>query len=178
MQFVAVEVPLGSIAPPGARKRTASVASGAAIDTASVGPKTFTVDATDRAGNAATPVTVRHTVAYPFRGFLQPVDNLPTANTVKAGSVVPVKFGLGGNRGLNILAAGSPRVSAVPCDGSAPADEIEQTVTAGGSSLSYDAASDTYSSIWKTDRSWAGTCRQLNVVLADGLPHLATFKFR
>lgn len=41
-----------------------------------------------------------------FSGFLQPVDNLDTLNTVKAGAGIPVKFSLGGNQGLSILAAG------------------------------------------------------------------------
>ena len=52
-------------------------------------------------------------VVSPFTGFLQPVDNPPTVNTVKAGSAVPIKFSLGGNRGLAILAPGSPVVTAV-----------------------------------------------------------------
>ena len=40
---------------------------------------------------------------YAFGGFLQPIDNLPTVNTMKAGSAAPVKFSLGGNKGLNIF---------------------------------------------------------------------------
>ncbi|QHK21248.1 hypothetical protein GU243_17740 [Pseudarthrobacter psychrotolerans] len=36
---------------------------------------------------------------WPFRGFLQPVDNGGALNSMKAGAAVPVKFGLGGNRG-------------------------------------------------------------------------------
>ena len=42
---------------------------------------------------------------WPFTGFFSPVDNLPTVNVAKAGSTIPVKFSLGGNRGLGILAA-------------------------------------------------------------------------
>jgi len=41
-----------------------------------------------------------------FSGFFQPVDNLPTLNLVKAGSAIPVKFSLGGNKALSIFAAG------------------------------------------------------------------------
>jgi len=36
------------------------------------------------------------------------VDNPPTKNVVKAGAAVPVKFSLGGDRGLNIFASTSP----------------------------------------------------------------------
>ncbi len=149
----------------------------APVTTSTVGPQSVSCTATDNAGNTASQAA-SYTVAYPFSGFLQPVDNLPTLNTVKAGSSIPIKFSLRGNRGLNILAAGSPGVKVVPCDGSAPADEIEQTLTTSNSTLSYDAASDTYSYTWKTDKSWAGTCRQLNVLLSDGTSHLASFKFR
>ena len=112
-----------------------------------------------------------------FSGFLQPVDNLPALNQVKAGQAVPVKFSLGGNQGLNILASGSPSSQAIACDSSASLDAIEQTVTAGSSSLSYDATTNTYTYVWKTDKSWANTCRQLKVTLTDGTVHVANFKF-
>jgi hypothetical protein len=42
---------------------------------------------------------------------------------------------------------------------------------------SYDAASDQYTYVWKTDRAWAGTCRLLTVQLKDGSAHQANFKF-
>ena len=113
-----------------------------------------------------------------FSGFLQPVDNLPALNQVKAGQGIPVKFSLGGDQGLNILASGSPSSVKIACDGSAAIDVIEQTVTAGGSSLSYDALTDTYTYVWKTDKSWANTCRQLTVTLTDGTVHEAHFKFK
>jgi hypothetical protein len=113
-----------------------------------------------------------------FSGFLQPVDNLPALNQVKAGQGIPVKFSLGGDQGLNILASGSPSSMRVVCDGSAAIDAIEQTVTTGGSSLSYDATTNTYTYVWKTEKSWANTCRQLMVTLTDGTVHEAQFKFK
>ena len=51
-------------------------------------------------------------------------------------------------------------------------------MTAGNSSLSYDAASGQYSYTWKTDKSWAGSCRQLIVRLVDGTEHVAAFMFK
>jgi hypothetical protein len=112
-----------------------------------------------------------------FSGFLQPVDNLPALNQAKAGQGIPVKFSLGGDQGLNILASGSPSSVRIVCDASAAIDAIEQTVTAGGSSLSYDATTDTYTYVWKTEKSWANTCRQLMITLTDGSVHEAHFKF-
>lgn len=85
---------------------------------------------------------------YSFEGFFQPVD--PGAlNRVKAGSTVPVKFRLGGNHGLNVLLAGHPRVSSIPCPSGLPIDLIEETTTAGSSGLTYDAVADQYTYAWK-----------------------------
>jgi hypothetical protein len=79
---------------------------------------------------------------------------------------------------LNIFAAGYPVSQQFVCNNGAPVGGIEQTVTAGGSSLSYDAATDTYTCVWKTEKSWEGTCRQLIVRLNDGSDHVAFFGFK
>ena len=115
---------------------------------------------------------------YHFGGFQQPVDARPTLNQMKAGGAVPVKFGLGGNQGLAIFAAGSPKSQVIACDATADVDGIEQTISAGGSSLTYDPSTDTYSYVWKTDKAWAGTCRQLVLAFADGSVGRANFKFK
>jgi hypothetical protein len=121
-------------------------------------------------------VKVKQTVVFPFRGFFQPVDNL-ALNVAKAGSGIPVKFSLGGDMGLDILADGYPKVVSTACDTGIPSDAIE-TYTAGSSGLTYDAASDTYTYVWKTSKAWAGTCRQLLVRLDDGSVHTAMFRFK
>ena len=113
-----------------------------------------------------------------FGGFLQPVDPYPTLNVMKAGAAVPVRFSLGGFHGLGIFAAGYPKSQTIGCTSSSPQDDVEQTVSAGSSSLSYDATTDQYSYIWKTDKSWSGTCRQLVIRLADNTDHVANFKFK
>ena len=114
---------------------------------------------------------------FDFTGFFEPVNNLPTVNRANAGKAIPVKFSLGGDQGLDILAAGSPSSRKVTCDTSAPLDTIEQTVTAGSSGLHYDADTDVYTYIWKTAKSWKGSCRQLTVTLSDGTSHTAAFRF-
>lgn len=115
---------------------------------------------------------------WPFTGFFPPVDNPPTINSVKSGSAVPVKFSLGGNYGLNILATGYPKSVKIACDTSLPIDDVEETVTAGNSSLQYNPANGQYTYVWKTDKAWANTCRQFQLQLADGTLHLANFKFK
>jgi uncharacterized repeat protein (TIGR01451 family) len=142
-----------------------------------VGTTTVTVTATDADGNQSTcQFTV--TVLYNFFGFFAPVDNLPVLNVVTAGKGVPVKFSLSGNKGLNIFAANSPSSVTINCDSSAPQDDIEETVNAGGSSLSYTASADQYNYVWKTENSWKNTCRQLVLRLNDGTEHKANFKFK
>jgi hypothetical protein len=113
-----------------------------------------------------------------FSGFFQPVDNLPMLNVVNAGRGIAVKFSLGGDQGPNIFAAGYPVSQQMACDSTAPLDTIEQTVNAGGSSLSYDPATDTYTYVWKTQNSWKNTCRTLIIKLSDGTEHKASFKFK
>lgn len=117
------------------------------------------------------------TTAHNFTGFHQPVDRLPTMNSVQAGQGIPVKFGLGGGQGLDVLASGYPQSQQIACDSTEPTDVIEETVTAGSSGLSYDAATDTYRYVWKTNKAWANTCRQFVLGLNDGTFHSANFKF-
>jgi hypothetical protein len=139
------------------------------------GTYTVTISVTDKDGGTGSN-TATHFVIFNWSGFFQPVDNLPTINSVNAGRAIPVKFGLGGNKGLNIFVPGYPLSLQVACDTGAPMDTIEQTVTAGSSSLSYGGGQ--YNYVWKTEKSWAGTCRQLIVKLIDGTEHVATFKFK
>jgi len=115
--------------------------------------------------------------AFSFSGFFQPVDNLPTLNSVKAGQAIPVKFSLGGDQGLDIFEAGYPKSEQIVCNSGALVDGIETTVNAGSSSLSYSAGNDQYTYVWKTEKSWTG-CRQLVVKLLDGTIQRANFKFK
>ena len=112
-----------------------------------------------------------------FSGFFAPVDNPPVVNAVQAGSAIPVKFSLGGNRGLLIFAPGSPSSVAVACSDGAPIDVIEQTVSPGSVTLTYNGSTDRYLYVWKTSKSWSG-CRKLTLAFPDGSAHSAIFRFR
>jgi Predicted integral membrane proteins containing uncharacterized repeats len=116
-------------------------------------------------------------ISYTFTGFFQPVDNPPTRNSVKAGAAVPVRFSLNGNQGLGMMSPGYPASQQTLCDTNAPVAAIEETTTAGSSSLSYDASSGRYTYVWKTDKAWAGSCRQLILRFNDGSRHVANFNF-
>jgi hypothetical protein len=170
--LVSYTLPTASDLVDGAVAVTCLPASGTSF---SVGTTPVNCSATDHAGNTAHS-TFNVVVSYAFGGFYRPVDNLPTINVVKAGQAIPVKFSLGGDQGLNIFAQGYPASVSTSCSAAAT-DAIEETVTAGGSSLSYDATSGQYIYVWKTDKSWAGGCRQLQVKLRDGSSRWAAFNF-
>jgi hypothetical protein len=137
------------------------------IDTATLGAKTFTVTASDRAGNTSRE-THRYSVVYDFAGFFSPAAPYPTATPMKAGESVPLKFSLHGDQGSDIFAAGSP--------GWIPCGALDGATRAEGS-LSYNASADRYTYLAATSKSWAGGCRDLVVTLRDGTTHRARFTF-
>jgi hypothetical protein len=154
------------------------IANGFPFDTSSTGTKTFSVVARDQAGNAnSQSITYSVHVRFDFTGFFAPIANPPVVNRLKAGSAVPVKFSLGGNQGLSIFAPGYPKVQSTECETYVPLSDVEEIVTAGSSSLVYAAVEDRYVFVWKTDKSWTASCRQLVLRLTDGTSHVVNFTF-
>jgi predicted outer membrane repeat protein len=147
-----------------------------AVSTNTVGEKTVSCTATDHAGNTAT-ISVSYLVIFDFAGFFNPVTNPPFINQMNSGRAVPIKFSLAGNQGLAVFAAGYPVSRRVQCGTLELVDDVEETVTAGSSSLSYDPATGLYNYVWKTDKSWRGTCRQLTVKFVDGQTYTLNFNF-
>lgn len=111
-------------------------------------------------------------------GFAPPVSST-AFNAVRAGQSVPVKFDLGGDQGPDVLPAGSPTSAAIACATAGdPVNSLpEATLTAGASGLSYDVATGLYTYVWKTNKTWAGTCRRFTITLDDETEHSATFQF-
>jgi hypothetical protein len=151
-------------------------------DTFPIGQTTVTCSATDDAGNTAQ-ASFTVNVVYDFGNgtggsFSSPISST-MVNEVKAGAIVPVKFGLGGDFGLDIFAQGYPiskQISTSTCqqDPVNPS-EVPTTSTSG---LKYDAVSGQYIYNWrKTDRAWSKTCRQLIMKFHDGTIQPVTFKF-
>jgi len=141
---------------------TGNVASGAAIDTSAIGDHTFTVTA-EKAAHITTTVSRSYTVIYDFSGFTAPIAALPTVNAWKAGESVPLKFSVHGNRGTDLAAAAWSA-----CDASG-------TATTAPGTLSYNASLDRYTFLAATDKTWAGTCKNLTLTLRDGTTHRARF---
>ncbi len=148
-----------------------------------IGTTIVTCSAEDSRGNK-TVETFDVGVLYDFGngtggGFGSPISSSSeTLNEVKAGAIVPAKFGLDGDFGLDILEQGYPvsrQMATSTCEEAAvnPID-VPATTTSG---LKYDAAAGQYVYNWKTDRDWSSTCRQLVVKLRDGTVHAVNFKF-
>ena len=117
-------------------------------------------------------------VPFVWSDFRAPVDPFPTFNKAKAGTAIPVRFNIGGDHGLVIFASGYPGSNSVACSSGALVDLVEETVAAGSSSLSYDKGTGVYTYIWKTDKSWAGSCRQLVLAFNSNLgTQRANFQF-
>jgi len=161
----------------GSDKVTCDPASGSTFP---IGATTVTCTANDSHNNTGTG-TFKVNVVYAFGSgsggsFGEPVRDLEL-NQLAAGASVPVKFGLGGDDGLNIFAAGYPTSKQISCPKGLPPDMVEETSTLSKSGLTYDATSGLYTYVWKTDRTWKGTCRELNLKLADGSDHRVQFQF-
>ena len=99
-----------------------------------------------------------------------------TVNMVHSGQSVPIQFQLGGNQGMNVLAAGFPQEQQVDCATGAPISTPTATTTAGGSGLQFDPSTNTYTYVWKTPAAAAGTCVTFILGLNDGTFHTANFK--
>jgi hypothetical protein len=110
-------------------------------------------------------------VAAQYQAYL---DSPPDLARAKAGAVVSLRLALGGYRGSEPFAASSNQVA---CDSGESLGEHEPIATPGGSSTGYDQRNQEYLALWKTDRTWSGTCRQLVVTVDDGSVHAARFAF-
>ena len=137
-----------------------------AVD-ASPGTHLFRVDSVDSSGNSSF-ATASYSVRYAFDGFFSPLAAEPAAASFRAGDTVPVKFSLGGDRGLGFVTRAAWRPCGVTTNDSS---------TAFGS-LSYSPGPGRYTFMWPSDKSWAGSCREFLLTLRDGTTHAAFVGFR
>jgi hypothetical protein len=110
---------------------------------------------------------------YGFQGFFNGISSTGL-NSARAGQTAALTFGLGGNRGLSVFAAGYPRSQQIACDTKAP---IGTDASEPAAALVYDTASARYTYRWATRTGWAGTCRQLVLTFRDGTVRQASFRF-
>ena len=154
-----------------------STLNGGALDTASVGPKSLVVNATDVADNAAT-ATRPYGVHYVFSGFASPVAGPSLMTVARAGRTIPIKYALGDANGAvigNLASFVSLTSRPIACDGSSEGALAEDSDAPGSTSIAFVDGMFQYN--WKTDSSWTG-CRLLELRLNDGMVHTAKFQFR
>lgn len=137
-------------------------ADGSALDTSSVGQHNFTVNAIDGAGRHTT-VTHTYSVVYDFTTLSAPAGK----SSPKAGGAIPMWFSLDGISDPSVVRA----IDSASCGSGT------FTPVAMNGPLRYDASSDRFMFVWKTDKAWAGSCRTLRVSLNDGTTHSLSFTF-
>ena len=144
-----------------------TVPSGGAIDTATVGMKSFSVTAIDVAGNQSTHA-VTYYIRYGYSGVLAPLD--PAGGTTrKLGTPVPVKFQLTDANGAFVTTAAAG-ISVAPIVGGVTGTEMPGTAQGGsttGNLFRYDVLNNQYLFNLSTNTLTAGTW-QLRIALNDG----------
>jgi hypothetical protein len=147
---------------------TGTVPSGKAIDTATVGNKTFSVNATDDAGNQANK-TVTYSVVYNYSGGLPPLGK----DAYKLGSTIPVKFQLQDANG-NYIATATARIYLAKVTNGVVGNEIEG-VSSGNANTGnlFRNADKRYIFNLNTKPLSAGTW-QIRIFLDDGTSKYTT----
>jgi hypothetical protein len=150
--------------------------------------------------------TVSPAPTYSWSGFFDDVDAPPKLNRAKAGKEIDLEFGLGGDMGSNIFAAGSPASRPISCTTLASLGGLVPLVISSddgngdhgngdhgngdhgngdhgsdknkdSSSLSYNRNNRHYTLQWQTSKSFDDSCRAVVLTLADGSTHTAYFNF-
>jgi hypothetical protein len=89
----------------------------------------------------------------------------------KAGEAVPLKFSLQGDQGAEVVAGAAWQQASCTDWGSiGPA-------TAAQGKLTYNPSTGRYQDLVATDPSWKGSCRTLDLQLADGSHHPVRARF-
>lgn len=151
---------------------TGTVPSGDPIDTSSIGTKSFTVTATDLAGNTLEKTVSYNVVPYDFVGFGAPLNI--DSKKFKQNSTIPVKFKL-----FDTL--GNPVSNATATLWVKKGDDEVPAVSSGGSNTGnyfrYDPINQQYIFNLSTKQLESGT-NTLVVELDDGTSHELTIEVR
>jgi hypothetical protein len=144
--------------------RNASLSGGNAIGS---GTFVYTVDASDKAGNAGR-MTATYRVVYAFGGFLPPLHD--TSKPIRLGSTIPVKFRLADAAGAQVSAAHVRLQRQQFSNGEPvgdPIDVTEDNTPDSGEVFRFDAAEGQYIYNWSTKGLAPGSW-QISVLMDDG----------
>jgi hypothetical protein len=146
-----------------------------ALTTGTVGTKSVTCTATDKAGNYASK-TVNYNVQYGWNGFLQPINDTAhqtglTQSRFKLGSTVPAKFVLRNAAGQSVQQATNPTFTRTnklrACDANAVTEPTPTDINPdGGANYSWDGSQYHYN--WSTKGIKDTGVYRIYANLADG----------
>jgi hypothetical protein len=148
------------------------VTSGNAVTLSQPGTNTFTLTATDVAGNTSTQ-TATFSVLYNFGGFQPPISN-DGSSVFKLGSTVPVKFQLTGAGGAGVSTAVAHLTIQMLSNGVPIGTPIDATASGGsdtGDLFRYDGTQYIYN---LSTKSLTAGVWQLQALLDDGTVHTVT----
>lgn len=113
-----------------------------------------------------------------FGGFRFPFRAFPHENRVRAGWPLLLRFSLGGDRGLDIFAPGSPVSYPVDCTTREPVGDRIPARTVRDRGPRYTRLSGRYRYFWQTHRAWKGQCRVLDMRFREGTTAQLLVRFR
>ncbi|MBC7591594.1 MAG: BNR-4 repeat-containing protein [Salinibacterium sp.] len=137
----------------------------------------FQFRAVDTAGNMSEVGVLDFVELWGFGGFQGAVLDAPEFTRANAGRAIPLSFTIGGDRGMEIFAKGSPATQPIDCETGEILGEPENLESAREPLLTFDPDTGVYTVVWRTDHAWAGTCRMVSMSLGDGSTHRALFRF-
>ena len=163
----------GGAMPPGVKLSSDGVLSGTPTK---VGTYVFSVAVTDASGRSASR-SYTLLVRYRFVGLPLGVWDTTSFTDAWAGATLGMLFSLGGYEGADIFADGMPASQRVSCSTLAPLEPLKP-LPKRALGLLYSPTGKTYSYLWMTDYSWAGTCRAFVMTLKDGTTHTVYVRFK
>jgi hypothetical protein len=131
------------------------------------------VQVTDEGGRTAEAAATIN-VVYKFGGFISPLPN----SINQPGRIIPIKFDLNGDRGLDIIDAEYPQSAQVNCTTGAVTGEFTKVVSPGFVPLAFDPTTGVYRFLFETSKSWSGTCRVFAIKFNDGMTYTLQLKFK
>ncbi|WP_137158644.1 PxKF domain-containing protein [Blastococcus sp. CCUG 61487] len=156
----------------------ATCAGPATLDTSSIGTKTFEVTTSDEAGNSRTEA-VTYRVIYAYGEVREPI-NLDGSSVFKAGSTVPVKFGITDFAGTSVRGATATlaTVRSYDTEGKDLGEEQEASSPGAANSGNVFRASGGQYVYNLSTKGMAPGSYQLIIRLDDGTQYSAVFSLR
>lgn len=139
----------------------------------------FTLDVFDTRGRLSAYTFDIDVEIYNFSFFeysqLLSSSQMPYFSSANAGSDVSVSYSLGGYKGANPYSQ-PPASQQIRCYDKMPIGAVTPIQTYPGDPF-YNPRYDLYTTVWRTQASWAGTCRRLFLYFNDGSVQTRDYRF-